>query len=684
MHTVAREYALRTKLTLAKLMDSLPRTNDPGCSAGYAHGLVTAVAPEIEKAGPDGRQPSCARRPRRATSATAARTASGTRSCGSTRTRSRPSLQMCEQLGTGAAPDCAQGVYHDYWFAVNGIDDTSQAREPGHRPARAVRRAARGVRAPVLVPRVRGDRAGHAAPSRRRRLERAVRRADGLQRARLRHRRDRDRPARPAQPARGLRLARSRRPGHRGLHPRDQGPEPHQLSRPSCRSTLIKDCKQFERRDVADVLPLAGQDARRASATASSRTTGCPELPTAAARRACVGGREEHGRPAGDLLLAQLQASPRRAPTLRAGVFAPMDGGAIRLARDALATPDLRRLQLVGRGRRCRRLGVHGRARGARVRGRRGRGRRARRARADGAGGPRRAADWAWRPTASRAATCCSPRSLARALLLAAAALGVALDAPFALLLVLATLFTVAADRPQARPGRAAPAPRARPRRQAAANALWTAIDNAAFVARRDRRRRCSSPAFGAAAAFAASGVAFVAAALALARIARDPAPEVAARGSRARGRLEGLRVVARDRRLRLLVGVLSASTLVEGMVDVLVVVTALRLVDLGDAGVGWLNAAWGIGGLAGGAVALRLLARGRLALALPAGGLLIGAAAAAARRPAARGDRARRAARARGRLLARRGRRRHAAAAARARPASAPARSRSSRAPTG
>ena len=54
-------------------------------------------------------------------------------------------------------------------------------------------------------------------------------------------------------------------------------------------------------------------------------------------------------------------------------------------------------------------------------------------------------------------------------------------------------------------------------------------------------------------------------------------------------------------------------------------VVTALRVVDLGGAGVGWLNAAWGIGGLAGGAVALRLLARGRLGLALPVGGLLIG-----------------------------------------------------------
>src|SRR3954471_19114880 len=52
MHTVAREYALRTHLTLAKLMDALPRTNDPGCSAGYAHGLVTAGAPGIGKAAP--------------------------------------------------------------------------------------------------------------------------------------------------------------------------------------------------------------------------------------------------------------------------------------------------------------------------------------------------------------------------------------------------------------------------------------------------------------------------------------------------------------------------------------------------------------------------------------------------------------------------------------------------------
>ena len=71
---------------------------------------------------------------------------------------------------------------------------------------------------------------------------------------------------------------------------------------------------------------------------------------------------------------------------------------------------------------------------------------------------------------------------------------------------------------------------------------------------------------------------------------------------------------------MRVLVGVLSLSTLVEGMVDVLVVVAALELVHLGEAGVGWLNGAWGVGGVLGGALALRAARRG-----LPLGAGLIG-----------------------------------------------------------
>ena len=45
----------------------------------------------------------------------------------------------------------------------------------------------------------------------------------------------------------------------------------------------------------------------------------------------------------------------------------------------------------------------------------------------------------------------------------------------------------------------------------------------------------------------------------------------------------------------------LGVSTLVEGAIDVLVVLVALELLDLGPAGVGWLNSAWGVGGVIGG-----------------------------------------------------------------------------------
>jgi hypothetical protein len=36
-----------------------------------------------------------------------------------------PALDLCRGLGARAAPDCAQGAYHDYWFAVAGVDDAS-------------------------------------------------------------------------------------------------------------------------------------------------------------------------------------------------------------------------------------------------------------------------------------------------------------------------------------------------------------------------------------------------------------------------------------------------------------------------------------------------------------------------------------------------------------------------------
>ena len=129
MHTVGRTYAGEAGLTLATLMDRLPRSNDPGCTAGFAHGMVTAVAPDIDPTRPG----------------------EAARVCGGAETRYQnyscihgfghafmriygdrlePALRLCRALGPRAAPDCAQGAYHDYWFAVAGADDASLSEEP--------------------------------------------------------------------------------------------------------------------------------------------------------------------------------------------------------------------------------------------------------------------------------------------------------------------------------------------------------------------------------------------------------------------------------------------------------------------------------------------------------------------------------------------------------------------------
>jgi MFS family permease len=84
-----------------------------------------------------------------------------------------------------------------------------------------------------------------------------------------------------------------------------------------------------------------------------------------------------------------------------------------------------------------------------------------------------------------------------------------------------------------------------------------------------------------------------------------------------------GFRAILRDRNLRLVIGVFCAQTLVAGASVVFVTTLALGLLDLGQSGVGYLNAMLGIGGLVGGFVALVLAQRGRLALDFGIGVLL-------------------------------------------------------------
>src|SRR3954452_24900539 len=61
MHTVGRRYGQHEKVKLANLLDYLPKTNDPGCSAGFAHGMLIAIGPEIQKLGPKGAAAGCDR-----------------------------------------------------------------------------------------------------------------------------------------------------------------------------------------------------------------------------------------------------------------------------------------------------------------------------------------------------------------------------------------------------------------------------------------------------------------------------------------------------------------------------------------------------------------------------------------------------------------------------------------------
>jgi MFS family permease len=91
------------------------------------------------------------------------------------------------------------------------------------------------------------------------------------------------------------------------------------------------------------------------------------------------------------------------------------------------------------------------------------------------------------------------------------------------------------------------------------------------------------------------------------------------------RDALAGYGTVVRDGRLRLVIGLYGAQTLVAGALNVLLVVTALQLLDLGKAGIGYLNSAVGVGGLLGGFAALALIGRTRLASDFGAGLVVLG-----------------------------------------------------------
>jgi hypothetical protein len=128
MHVVGRMYARRHHVTLANLQRYLPRSNDPGCSAGFGMGMVMTLGGQIGRLGPDGAIKLCMRAPTRFRSYTCIHTL-GHAYMRLYHGQLAYGVKACEALPASQAPDCAQGAYHDYWLGIAGRDSARRTRD---------------------------------------------------------------------------------------------------------------------------------------------------------------------------------------------------------------------------------------------------------------------------------------------------------------------------------------------------------------------------------------------------------------------------------------------------------------------------------------------------------------------------------------------------------------------------
>ena len=217
---------------------------------------------------------------------------------------------------------------------------------------------------------------------------------------------------------------------------------------------------------------------------------------------------------------------------------------------------------------------------------------------------------------------------LVRAVAVAGAAVAVLAQAPAGVVFALAGL--VALVSTAFRPAQVAllPALARTPEELTSANVASTTIESVAFFA---------GPALGGlllaatstGVVFAAQACTFLLSAFLVGRIRAEHGEAKAEPADDAGGILReafaGFRAIGTDSRLRLIVGLFAAQTLVAGALNVLIVVTALELLDLGGSGVGLLTSADGVGGLLGAVAALVLVGRRRIASSFGVGLILWG-----------------------------------------------------------
>ncbi len=102
--------------------------------------------------------------------------------------------------------------------------------------------------------------------------------------------------------------------------------------------------------------------------------------------------------------------------------------------------------------------------------------------------------------------------------------------------------------------------------------------------------------------------------------IPRDARPTRRRAESPAAAISAGLRAVVHDESLAMVVGLMAALSIVDGLANVFVIVVAIKLLHIGTAGIGYLNIARGAGGLIGGAGVLALLGSSRVSRTLAIG----------------------------------------------------------------
>lgn len=203
---------------------------------------------------------------------------------------------------------------------------------------------------------------------------------------------------------------------------------------------------------------------------------------------------------------------------------------------------------------------------------------------------------------------------LLRASALVAMAVCVVTDAPAAIVYVLASIAAVLATVFDPAQSALIPSLARTPEELTAANVSSSTLESLGF---------CVGPALGGIlltltnvwVVFVVTAAAFLWSALMLAPLLRASEPPLThERPHLLEEATAGFRAIGSDPRLRLVIGLFGAQTLVNGAFGVLVAVSAFQLLDLGSGGVGYLQSAVGVGGLIGGAVALALVGHRRLA----------------------------------------------------------------------